>query len=209
MSEITKIQAQVKNQDRCNLYLDGEYCCSLSKFVVLKNYIFVGKEITEQELLELAFESDKDAAFTWSVEYVCSYVPTKKQLIKKLYEKKYTKAVVDYCIQKCEEYRYIDDKKYAQAYVFQNRKVKGKIRLAQELKLKGIKQEYIDLALADYDENNEDGCLILARKRALNKDLDDPKVCASIARFLQYRGYEYDDIKAALDKIKMEAKEND
>ena len=37
MSEITKIQAQVKNQDRYNLYLDGEYCCSLSKFVVLKN----------------------------------------------------------------------------------------------------------------------------------------------------------------------------
>ena len=66
--------------------------------------------------------------------------------------------------------------------------------------LKGISQKIIDEVLEDYDE--EDGCLILARKKALNKDLDDPKVYAQLVRFLQYRGYDWEQIKAAIDKIR-------
>ncbi len=118
----------------------------------------------------------------------------------KLYDKKYTKRVVDYVIEKCKSYGYIDDEKYAQSYVFQNRKLKGKIKLKQELMLKGINQKIIDEVLQDYDE--EDGCLILARKKALNKDLDDPKVYAQLVRFLQYRGYDWEQIKSAIDKVR-------
>ena len=66
--------------------------------------------------------------------------------------------------------------------------------------LKGINQKIIDEVLQDYDE--EDGCLILARKKALNKDLDDPKVYAQLVRFLQYRGYDWEQIKSAIDKVR-------
>ena len=118
----------------------------------------------------------------------------------KQYEKVYSKRVVDYVIEKCKSYGYIDDEKYAQSYVFQNRKLKGKLKLKQELMLKGIDKQIIDSVLADYDE--EDGCLILARKKALNKDLDDPKVYAQLVRFLQYRGYDWEQIKKSIDKVR-------
>ena len=44
----------------------------------------------------------------------------------------------------------------------------------------------------------------IAKNKAKNKDLDDPKQYASLIRYLQYRGYEFDDIKEALEIIKKE-----
>ena len=200
MAKITKVEPQKKNPERCNLYLDGEFVCAMSMLVVVQNQLLPGKEITQEKLLDMVFESEKENAFNYAVDYICKYVPSQKQMTHKLYDKKYTKRVVDYVIEKCKSYGYIDDEKYAQSYVFQNRKLKGKLKLKQELMLKGISAEIIDNVLQDYDE--EDGCLILARKKALNKDLDDPKVYAQLVRFLQYRGYDWEQIKAAIDKVR-------
>ncbi len=200
MAKITKVEPQKRNPERCNLYLDGEFVCAMSMLVVVQNQLLPGKEITQEKLLDMVFESEKENAFNYAVDYICKYVPSQKQMTHKLYDKKYTKRVVDYVIEKCKSYGYIDDEKYAQSYVFQNRKLKGKIKLKQELMLKGINQKIIDEVLQDYDE--EDGCLILARKKALNKDLDDPKVYAQLVRFLQYRGYDWEQIKSAIDKVR-------
>ena len=200
MAKITKVEPQKKNPERCNLYLDGEFVCAMSMLVVVQNQLLPGKEITQEKLLDMVFESEKENAFNYAVDYICKYVPSQKQMTHKLYDKKYTKRVVDYVIEKCKSYGYIDDEKYAQSYVFQNRKLKGKLKLKQELMLKGISVKIIDEVLQDYDE--EDGCLILARKKALNKDLDDPKVYAQLVRFLQYRGYDWEQIKAAIDKVR-------
>ena len=200
MAKITKVVPQKKNPERCNLYLDGEFVCAMSMLVVVQNQLLPGKEITQEKLLDMVFESEKENAFNYAVDYICKYVPTKKQMKHKLYDKQYSTKIVDYVIEKCEKYGYIDDEKYAQSYVFQNRKLKGKLKLKQELMLKGVDKNIIDKVLADYDE--EDGCLILARKKALNKDLDDPKVYASLVRFLQYRGYDWEQIKASIDKVR-------
>ena len=200
MAIITQVTPQKRNKEKCNLYLDGEYVCAISMFVVVQHQLLPGKEITQEKLLDLVFESEKENAFNYAVDYICKYVPSKKQMRRKLYDKKYTTKIVDYVIAKCENYGYIDDEKYAQSYVFQNRKLKGKLRLQQELIQKGIDKAIIDRVLQDYDE--EDGCLTLARKKALNKDLEDPKVYAQVVRFLQYRGYNFEQIKASIDKIR-------
>ncbi len=206
MSQITKVEPQKRNKERCNLYLDGEYVCALSMFVVVQNQLLPGKEISQEKLLDLVFESEKETAFNYAVDYICKYVPSQKQMVKKLYEKKYTTRIVNYVIDKCKSYGYIDDEKYAESYVFQNRKLKGKLKLQQELMQKGIAKNIIDKVLQDYDE--EDGCLVLARKKALNKDLDDPKVYAQLVRFLQYRGYEWEKIKDAIDQVRKEEKDD-
>ena len=200
MAKITKVEPQKHNPERCNVFLDGEFTCAMSMLVVIQNQLLPGKEISQEKLLDMVFESEKENAFNYAVDYICKYVPSQKQMIHKLYDKQYSKRVVDYVIEKCKGYGYIDDEKYAQSYVFQNRKLKGKLKLKQELMLKGIDQKIIDEVLKDYDE--EDGCLVLARKKALNKDLDDPKVYAQLVRFLQYRGYDWEQIKSAIDKVR-------
>lgn len=202
MAVITKIEIQKNNENRCNIYLDDNFYSGVESIIVFKYRLKVGMEIDKKQLDEIIFDSEKEKAFTYAVEYVCKYVATEKQLINKLYDKGYHKNIVEYVINKCKEYSYIDDLKYAKAYIFQNRAVKGKLRLEQELIKKGIKKEIVLEALEEYKE--EDGCLNIAKKKAKNKDLDDPKQYASLIRYLQYRGYEFDDIKEALEIIKKE-----
>lgn len=206
MSQITKIEAQSKKANRCNLFLDGKFYSGIEKFTVMKYRLKVGMEIEQSEIDNIIFDSEKETVFNYAVEYTCRYLSTQKQLTNKLYEKGYHKPLVEYVINKCKEYGYIDDLKYAQSYIFQNREIKGKIRLEQELLKKGISKQVVEEALKDFKE--ESGCLKLARKKAKDKDLDNPKEYASLIRYLQYRGYEFEDIKSAVDLIKRD-REND
>ena len=200
MAIITKISTQAKNIDRCNLYLDGTFYAGVSKFVILQNHIKENQEIDEENLNKLIFESDKDQAFNWAVDYVCKYLPVEKQLRKKLYDKGYSKQIVAYVIEKCKCYGYIDDYQFALSYVDQNKFIKGKLKIKAELIQKGINEDTVDKALDNYEEN--DGCLILAQKKAKNMDLEDPKKLASLMRFLQYRGYNYEEINRAISSLK-------
>ena len=52
MNEITAITPQVKDKTRCNIYIDGRFCCGLTLETVVKNRLMVGKIVTEQALAE-------------------------------------------------------------------------------------------------------------------------------------------------------------
>ena len=55
--KITGITAQTKNQNRVNVMVDGVYRLSLDVFQLVDLGIRVGKEYTEQELVDLEIES--------------------------------------------------------------------------------------------------------------------------------------------------------
>lgn len=202
MPTITQITAQKKNPDRANLYLDGEFFGGVSKIVVLNNRLTVGKEIDAEELRKIVFESDKDGAFGYALNYISRYTPTAKQLRDKLYEKGYGKAVVSHVLQKTADYGYIDDEAYARAYTELSRNVKGVVRMRSDLIGKGIDAQIVDRVLRDFQPN--DSCIALARKHARNQETDDPKYIARLSRYLAYRGYEWSDIARAIDAVKSE-----
>ena len=96
MSKITQVTPQKSNPERCNLYIDGEFVCAMSMLVVVQNQLLPGKEITQEKLLDMVFESEKENAFNYAVDYICKYVPSKKQMKHKLYEKKSAADKVGY-----------------------------------------------------------------------------------------------------------------
>lgn len=206
MAIITKIETQQKNQERCNLFLDNEFYSGVSKLIVLKNNLREGQQIDEKKLKDIILSSEREKAFTWAVDYICKYLPVEKQIKNKLYEKKYHKDVVDYVIDKCKEYGYINDFEFAKSYVYQSRNIKGKMRIKTDLIQKGISSEIIDEVLEEYVD--EDGCLTQAKKRLRDKDISDNKVYLSLLRYLQYRGYSYDEINRAIAQIKEEQKDD-
>ena len=75
------------------------------------------------------------------------------------------------------------------------------MRIRQDLRGKGIPAEVIDAELMKMPKNNS--CADLARKHSSGKDLSDPKYKAKLVRFLQYRGYEWEDISQAIATLKL------
>ena len=63
MNEITEITPQAKDKKRCNVYVDGRFCCGLTLETVVKNRLKVGKIITQEELGEIQLESERATAF--------------------------------------------------------------------------------------------------------------------------------------------------
>ena len=48
MNEITQITPQIKDKRRCNIYLDGKFCCGLTLEATVKNRLKVGQIITPE-----------------------------------------------------------------------------------------------------------------------------------------------------------------
>ena len=203
MSVITDVKPNKRDKDRVNLFLDGEFYGSISTLVAAAKRLEEGKEIDEKELANIIFESDKRNAFEYALGYISRYVCTEKKITQKLYDKGYGKVVVEYTVEKLKSYNYIDDKEYAVQYVEVNRGVKGARRLREELRQRGVAQEYIEYALKSVS-TEEDDAYALAVKHAAGKDLSDEKYVARLLRFLSYRGYGQDVIARCLSRLRKE-----
>ncbi|MEG1608974.1 MAG: regulatory protein RecX [Clostridia bacterium] len=205
MPIITQIVSQVKNLDRASLFVDGDFRCGISKLVVGTFRLKVGQEISEQDIERYIFESDKDKAFAYALNYVTRYSPTERQLTRKLYDKKFCKSIVDFVVAKCKEYGYINDLEYARCYVNYNKDLKGKIKIKSDLMQKGIQQDIIAEVLEDMPTS--DGAFVLAQKHSKNEDIFDRKYQAKLARYLAGKGYEWTKISDCLQRLK-EQQEN-
>lgn len=204
MREVTAILIQSSNIDRANLYLDGEFCCGISRIVLATNNIKVGSMLSDSDLQELIFESEKDKAWNWALSYISRYTPTAKGLKSKLYDKGYNKPIVEYCLSKAIEYGYINDFEWARCYVEYNKVVKGISRIRNDLIAKGISKDIIAQVLQDLVDDGGDAIYEVARKHAKGNDLDDPKYVARLARFLHARGFLSDEIFSVIDRLKAE-----
>lgn len=100
-----------------------------------------------------------------------------------------------------QEYNLINDRDYAKrlASDLQNLKKYGKRRICSELASKGINQEFIEEAVSELDEIDDDEFLVLVEKR-LKGDFEKKNKDRVIRYFLN-RGYSFDKIKGAISEI--------
>lgn len=212
--KVTNISAQARNPDRVNISVDGKYRFSLDIFQLTQHGVKVGKEYTEQELLELESESNFGKLYTKSLEY-CMLRPhssreMKDYLWRKTRETKYksrsgeiksregvSQEITERVYERLAEKGYIDDEKFARWWVENRNLRKGTSRrkLQAELAAKGVSSGIV-AAVLEASERSDGNELekIIQKKR--NKYSDDQKLMQYLAR----QGFGYDDIKAALKR---------
>ena len=198
MNEITAITPQVKDKTRCNIFVDGRFCCGLTLETVVKNRLKVGKIVTETELAQMQLESEKNTAFDKALTHLSATRKTEKQMRKFLADKGYLPTVAEYVIEKLRSYNFVNDGEYAEAYVEHAVKRKGGRMIRAELRGKGVTDEKIDAALSTVDEETE----IETAKGILQKYMRgkraDKEGLQKGYRYLLGKGFSYDVAKAAL-----------
>ena len=196
---ITEISVQKRNKKRCNVYIDGNFCCALFVITVMSHGLKVGMEISEEELNTIAFESEKESAQSYAFDYVSKYFKTEKQLREKLLQKGYLPAIVDYVVNKVKEYGYINDENFAKAYLESGKIKKGEKLLKYELKAKGISEDILeDLEISEEEE------LAVCKKESVKffqkaeKSRENvQKLYAKLAR----KGFSFEIIKKAVNFV--------
>jgi len=109
---------------------------------------------------------------------------------------------IDSVVEFLKNYGFLDDLKYAvrKAHDMSNLKKFGKLRIVQELKMLGISSEYIEEAVSDIGEDEEEVLLPLVLKK-LNGDFEKKSIDRTM-RYFAMRGYKFDDIKRCIETAK-------
>ncbi|MGO1298197.1 MAG: recombination regulator RecX [Vibrio sp.] len=121
------------------------------------------------------------------------------ELQQKLAQKGYEDDEVQQAIAFCHEYHYLDDLRFAKSQVRQHVfKGHGKRRIQQELNAKRVAESVIEAALEEEAPDWFELAKETALKKFKGKPAADKKEHAKQVRFLQYRGYSFDQIHYAL-----------
>ena len=200
MNEITAITVQVKDKSRCNIYVDGRFCCGLTLETVVKNRLKVGQEITQESLESMQLESEKATALNKALNYLSATRKTEKEIRTHLTKKGYLPAVISYVLEKLREYGFVNDSEYAEAYTESAAKRKGGRLIRMELKSKGLSEDAIDSAVSGLDSKQEQETAARILEKYMRGKTADKQTLQKAYRHLIGKGFDYETAKEALSK---------
>lgn len=121
------------------------------------------------------------------------------ELTRKLLLKGYEQEDVEQAVLYCVENNYLNDLRYAKSQVRQHiTKKHGKIRIKQELAKNRVAEEIIESALEIEKVDWFELAKQAYEKKYKGKIAEDRKEQAKQMRFLQYRGFDFEQINYAL-----------
>ncbi len=197
MAEITSIEPQVKDKNRCSVYVDGVFYCGIKLEVAIKYRLKAGMHIEKQKLDEIQLETEKSQALDKAMTHLSASMKTVKQMRDFLAKKGYTEAVINYVLERLEYHKFVDDYAYCRAYV-QSVSGKGKRALEVDLIKRGADKNAIESALDEIEESGEEASLIF-EKYLRGKSVDRQTLYKGF-KYLLSKGYGYDTAKTALER---------
>jgi regulatory protein len=129
---------------------------------------------------------------------------TSAEVRRRLTKSGFEEDVVEAVVADLERAGLLDDSKFSADWVESRsrRKGFGKLRLASELRQKGVDKSNVDEAVAEIDPDMElQAAISLARKRVSPTDSGDPAVKRRLAGYLQRRGYNWEIIQQVFTEV--------
>ncbi len=201
MAEITSIEPQVKDKNRCSVYVDGRFYCGIKLEVAIKYHLKAGMHVEKSQLDEIQLETEKSQAVDKAMTHLSATMKTERQMRDFLVKKRYTEAVCDYVIEKLQYYKFIDDYAYCRAYV-NSVSGKGKRAIEADLFKRKASRDAIDEALSDFTENEDDAYSLL-QKYMRGKEVNKINLLKGY-KYLLSKGYGYDVAQSAVEKFDVE-----
>jgi len=196
--KITAIRQQERLKGRYSIYVDEKYAFSLSADALLEEKLATGQELDEQQLKSYKKLSADDKAYGLALNYAVRRMRSEWEFHDYFRRKGYEPALAEQILDKLAHHGFVDDTKFAEAWVRNRRMLKpvSVRRLKQELRQKRVADDIIEQVLAA-DETDELGVLkeLVERKRRQTKYQDNLKLMQYLAR----QGFSYQDIKNALE----------
>jgi regulatory protein len=147
-----------------------------------------------------AAEAGEDAVRTAALALLAGRDFSRHELATRLRRKGFPGGVVEPVLRALVEEGVLREERYAGQFVIQHAgRGRGPVRIRMELRQKGVAVETVDGALDQNGETDWVQVARVARRRKFGAELpSERRERAKQARFLQYRGFSADQIRAAL-----------
>lgn len=196
LMRITQLQTQVKNPERLNVYVDGQFLLGASALVVLQMGLRVGQELTGEQLAQLRHDEALQQAVERAYNYL-SFRPRSREEVRRYLRRKETpQELIEPVLARLDALNLINDEEFASFWIAsrEQSRPKGARAIKNELRMKGVARDIAD-ELVD-EEQDEERALAAARKKAYSllrlPDMDYKTFYARLGSFLQRRGFDYE-----------------
>ena len=205
MYEIVKITK--KRNSNYNLYIKDykEEKIEIHLDILYSYSLYAIREVDEETFEEMLLENQKKLAKQQALRILSSSSKTRKELINRLRQKKFTQDAVDYAMNFVDKYEFINEEDMAEKLVsgvYKHKKYSKK-KIQNELRQKGIDYEVINELVSDIDDEEEyENAMHFAQKKYKSISAkDNETIKKRLISALSYRGFNYDIIRKVIDKI--------
>lgn len=191
---VTEIKAVTKQ--KFQIEIDGQPAFVLYKGELSRYHIRKEENITEEVYREITEQVLTKRAKIRAMHLLEKMDRTEADLRKKLQQSGYPPSAVEAAIRYVESFHYIDDSRYAAAYIENQKHKKGRARLKMELLQKGVASEDIERAFAQTEESMDPRAAIremLERKRHGGGPMDEKEKQRLYGYFMR-KGFTSSDI---------------
>ena len=205
---ITKIEVQKNNDQRCSIFVDGQFLLGIEAELVYEFNLEKGQVLTEDTLNCLLDQEEllnaKQDAFN-----LLSYRQRSIQELKeRLLRKDYGIEIVNQVINILNRLEYLDDEEFAISWI-KDRITKGygPYRIRQQLKEKGVNVNIIEQGLSEeYSSQLEYNLAsdLAAKKRSRYSDEDYHEQRYKLSKVLERKGFSFEIINLVLDDLLQE-----
>jgi regulatory protein len=203
--KITAIKAQLKNENRVSIFVDGVYSFSLNLDQLLTEKLKKNDELDENRVKQLKKLSEEGKLKQKTMEWLMGRPHSTREFREYLYKKQASKELIDAWVDEFTEKNYLNDEQFARWFA-ENRRRKNKSNRAitAELYAKGIPSVTIKSIVtsldndSDKDEKSEERALndLVNKLRNRPRYQDERKLIT----YLLGKGFSYDAIKQTLNK---------
>ena len=205
MPEITKISTQKNSAERYNIFLDGKYSFSADEQVLIQYGLVKGKVLDDWEIDEIIFGDEIRKAYNKALHFLGFRMRSELEVKEKLLASGFGEAVALEAISKLKEQKFLDDDSFSKALLETRKRTakKGPGAIKQELARKGISKDLQEEALEAFPEEEQRELAIeLAAKIAARSSGKTPQqIRQKIQDSLMRKGYSYDIISSAIERI--------
>ncbi|HVW23145.1 MAG TPA: RecX family transcriptional regulator [Candidatus Saccharimonadales bacterium] len=195
--KITKISQQIKRGNRYSIFVDEQYSFSLSESALLEAGLASGQELSKEQIKEFKKLSADDKLYNQALRWVAMRPRTEWEIEQYLIRKGASPPLLKIILNKLSIIGLVDDKKFAEAFVADRRRLRpaSRRKIILELKRKHVTEDTINEVVGNDSEDEHTALLaVIASKRRQSKYQDELKLMQYLAR----QGFNYGDIKSAL-----------
>lgn len=200
MPVVTAIEAQKRNKERVNVYLDGEYAFSLNLMDGAR--LRKGQVLTDAEIAGMQSEDLVVRAVDSAARFLGHRPRSVAEVRKNLKEKDFEAGVIDKALERLTAMGYLDDQAFAKYWVESRTHFKplGTAALRYELRQKGVSEAVLQDVLDAVDDERgayDAAGPLLKRMRGTDRRTARQKISTTLAR----RGFAFGVVRAALDRL--------
>jgi regulatory protein len=171
---ITKLEKAEKSKVR--IYIDEEFAFKLTEKELEKLPLEEGQSILPEQFEKLIEVLIYPKAIEKALFILKFMDRCEQELRTKLSREEYPDDIIDRVIEYVKHYGYLNDERFASAFVKSRKNRKSKMMIRNELQQKGISKDIIQIVFeAEYEAEDMEDAEMIAIRKAIAKKTRDPQ----------------------------------